>query len=525
MKNPGRLLCGILVLVFLAPLARASEPQMGGTFRYAMNSDPEHLDPMITTSWKVVTPARHIFETLLEFDSEWEPVPMLAESYESLDDGMTLVFHLRTGVKFHNGKTMTSQDVAASITRWGKYGNGGATLWNAVDRLETPDDLTFIIRLKERLGGVILSLLANMMGGPVIMPEEIAAAATKEPVPPESIIGTGPYRLVEWIPNRHVKLVRFEEYVPVDMPPDGYAGAKIAYFDTILIQPVPAENTRFAGITVGEFQLVENVSVDVYDQVAADPNLQALLLGPPVFPGLMLDTSEGITANAKIRQAILVALGMEPILQATYGNPEFWELSGSIYPPNTIWYVDEAHDHPLYNQADPERARQLAAEGGYQGEELIFVFPSVVPEIYKFSLVVAEQLGQAGFKIKSEMYDWPTYASVRSQPELFDLASSTFSFKSDPAMIPLFDAGYVPKWDTEEKRDIIDRMTAAATLEERYAAWKQLQMLVYEQVPFISMGFGYPMFVGNAKVEGLGTEKHPFTMPLSFWNTWFAEDK
>ncbi len=512
----------LVVLVCWATAAFADDPQMGGTFRYAMNGEPPHLDSMLTTDWKVVTVGRNVFETLCEFNSTWEPVPMLAKSYEILDDGMRIVFHLRSGVKFHNGKTMTSSDVAASVTRWGMYGRGGSMLWNAVDELATPDELTFEIRLKEKFAGVALGLLSNVSAGPVILPEEVIASVTKEPISPEDVIGTGPYKLEEWVPNRYVKLVRFEDYVPIAEPADGYAGAKIAYFDAIMIHPVSAENTRFAGVQAGEFDLIENVSVDLYDQIVANPNLNALLLSPPTFPAVMIDNFEGITTNLKLRQALLAALEMESMLQASYGEPDFWQLSGSIYPPGTVWFVPEAHNHPLYNQADPDKARQLASEAGYAGEELVFVFPSVVPEIYKFSLVVAEQLEQAGFNVKTETYDWATYASVRGKPELFDLASSTFSFKPDPAMVTLFDSGYVPRWDSEEKAGGLDKLVQSSTFEERYAAWQELQELVYEQVPFISMGFGFPMFVCSANVENLGSELHPFSMPLGFWNTWFA---
>jgi len=129
----------------------------------------------------------------------------------------------------------------------------------------------------------------------------------------------------------------------------------------------------------------------------------------------------------------------------------------------------------------------------------------------------------AGFNVRMETYDWATYASVRRQPELFDLASSTFSFKPDPAMIVLFDSGYVPRWDSEKKNAIQSRMAEASTFEDRYAAWEDLQALVYEEVPFITVGFGFPMFVASTAVQNIGTEMHPFTMPLSFWGAWFSE--
>ncbi len=522
MKMRASVLLILLSVTCLTFFTFAGEPQMGGTFRYAMNGEPPHLDPMLTTDWKVVTVGRNVFETLCEFDSKWKPVPMLAESFEVSSDGLTVVFHLRDGVKFHNGKTMTSEDVAASVTRWGMYGQNGSMLWRAVDHVATPDDLTFEVYLKTNMSGVAISLLSNATGGPVIMPAEIIGSVTRDPITPEDVIGTGPYKFDEWMPNRYIRLVRFTDYAPVDLPPDGYSGKKVAYFDTIMIYPVSDENARFAGVQSGDFDLIENVSVDLYNQVAANTSLQALLLSPPTFPAVMIDNSEGVTTNLKLRQAMLAALDMKSILEATYGDPTFWTLSGSMFPPGTIWFVPEADTNPLYNQANPVKARQLAEEAGYAGEPLVFVFPSTVPEIYKFSLVVAEQLREAGLNVKTETYDWATYASVRQKPELFDLASSTFSFKPDPAMVTLYSSSYVPHWDSPEKNAAQDELTKATTFEARYAAWEKIQGLVYQEVPFITIGFGYPMFVSTANVENLDSETHPFAMPLSFWNTWFA---
>ena len=90
----------------------------GGDLQYALNTQPPTIDPVMSTATATRDIARHIFEPLVTLDSNYQPQPMLAESWEESDDGLTYTFHLRQGVKFHNGKEMKAEDVVASMERW-----------------------------------------------------------------------------------------------------------------------------------------------------------------------------------------------------------------------------------------------------------------------------------------------------------------------------------------------------------------------------------------------------------------------
>jgi len=134
------MMLGIVGALVLGFCAVSQEPQRGGTLRIATSGDPKSLDLMVTTAEPAGTIGQHIFETLFAFDENFKPVPYLAESYEYSSDGLSVTFHLRKGVLFHNGEEMTADDVIASLQRWGKYGSRGVLLFEYVTEIQQLDD-------------------------------------------------------------------------------------------------------------------------------------------------------------------------------------------------------------------------------------------------------------------------------------------------------------------------------------------------------------------------------------------------
>jgi peptide/nickel transport system substrate-binding protein len=156
---------------------------------------------------------------------------MLAEGHTVSKDGLTYTFKLRQGVKFHNGKEMTSEDVVPSLNRWGKQSIVGKALFAQVAELRAVDPLTVEMKLKEKSAIVLISLaVPNTFGA--IYPKEIA-----EKFPPETkiteYVGTGPYKFAEWKPDQYIRMVRFDEYASRNEPPNGYGGGKRAHLDEI----------------------------------------------------------------------------------------------------------------------------------------------------------------------------------------------------------------------------------------------------------------------------------------------------
>src|SRR5438094_7114886 len=160
-------------LATAAVVGVADAQKRGGVLRVGNLGEPPALDAHWTTASITETLTNHIYEGLYSLDSGARPIPMLAESHTVSKDGLAYTFKLRQGIKFHNGKEMTSDDVVASLTRWGKQSSYGKALFAQVAEFRAVDPLTVQMQLKEKSAIVLISLaVPNNFGA--IYPKEIA---------------------------------------------------------------------------------------------------------------------------------------------------------------------------------------------------------------------------------------------------------------------------------------------------------------------------------------------------------------
>src|SRR5256884_1746885 len=168
------------VLLALATLAlvtgsalTAEAQKKGGILKVGNLGEPPALDAHWTTASITETLTNHIYEGLFSLDSSNRPIPMLAESHTVSKDGLVYTFKLRQGVKFHNGKEMTSEDVVASLSRWSKQSIYGKDLFTYAADLKAADKYTVDLRLKEKVAIVLINL-AVPNNFAAIYPKEIA---------------------------------------------------------------------------------------------------------------------------------------------------------------------------------------------------------------------------------------------------------------------------------------------------------------------------------------------------------------
>src|SRR5213083_3064416 len=179
----------VALLAFVSSAALAETPKRGGVLRVGNLGEPPALDAHWTTASITETLTNHVYEGLYSLDSANKPIPMLAESVAISKDGLVYTFKLRQGVKFHNGKEMTSEDVVASLARWGKQSVYGKALFAQVADWKAPDKYTVEMKLKEKSAIVLISLaVPNNFGA--IYPKEIAEKFAPE-VKATEWVGTG----------------------------------------------------------------------------------------------------------------------------------------------------------------------------------------------------------------------------------------------------------------------------------------------------------------------------------------------
>src|SRR6267143_1118434 len=425
---------GVLALVALVLLGAgalaADTPRRGGVLRVGNLGEPPALDAHWTTASITETLTNHIYEGLYSLDAGNRPIPMLAESHTVSRDGLTYTFKLRQGVKFHNGKEMTSDDVVASLTRWGKQSIYGKALFAQVAEWKVVDKHTAEMKLKEKSAIVLISL-AVPINFAAIYPREIA-----EKFPPEikvtEYVGTGPFKLAEWKPDQHIRMVRFDEYKPRGEKPNGYGGGKTAYLDEILWIPVPEVATRVAQVETGELEFADDLNLDAYDRLRKNPNVRPLVSKPYYWLVAVFNKKEGLMTNQKLRQAWQAALDIEPIMKTVAGGkPEFYRMDSSLAPVEIPAWHTNIKGLP-WNERNKDKARQLLKEAGYKGEPIRFMTTQEYKWMYDFALVTKQQLEEVGFVIDLQVMDWSTLGQRRVQPKEYEVFTTGMGNFFDP---------------------------------------------------------------------------------------------
>src|SRR5437870_6507811 len=290
----------------------------GGVLRVGIVGEPPALDAHWTTAAVTSNLGNHLYEGLYTLDENRRPIPMLAESFPTVSrDGLVYTVKLRPGVKFHNGKEMTAEDVVASLGRWGQQSVYGRVLFAQVADFRVVDKYTVELRLRERSAVVLISL-AVPGNFAAIYPKEIAEKFKPQEKVTE-FVGTGPFKFAEWKPDQYIRMVRFDDYKPRSEKPSGYGGAKTVYVDEIRWIPVPDVATRVAQVETGELDFADDLNLDAYDRLTKNPSLRPLIVKPLFWLVAVFNKKEGPMTSPKLRQAWQAAIDVEPIMRAVAG--------------------------------------------------------------------------------------------------------------------------------------------------------------------------------------------------------------
>lgn len=495
------------------------EGRRGGTLRVAAIGEPQTLDIHQTTAGITAQIGFCIYEALFHYDSQFQPIPMLAESYDVSDDGLTHTFKIRQGVPFHNGEEMTSADVVASLERWGQISGVGKQLMEATESITAVDDYTVEMVTTQPYGTILIALCSNTQAC-VIYPKSVLDGAGLDPLPDESIIGTGPYRFVEHQADAYIRLERFEEYAALEGEPNGYGGRKNAWVDEIEFVPVSDEAARVAGMQAGDYHIVMEISNDQYDVLKDVPELFVNILPPSNWDVFFLNWEQPIFANPLMRKAFQAALDHLPIMQSSRGGGDFVSLDPSLMLKPTPWYSTVGGE--LYDINDPELAAQYLEEAGYDGTPVRFMCTQEYAYMYGAAIVAKQQLENAGFVIDLQVTDWATVLERRAQKEAWDVFVTGHGFVPDPSQITYVGQMniYPGWWSDEQALDLAAQLLSETDFETRFDLWEQIQQLAYEQVPAVKTGDSSIISVWSRNVGGY-TEQLQRGVP--YWNVWLEE--
>jgi peptide/nickel transport system substrate-binding protein len=495
------------------PGASTEEPSgvVRESLNIAMTASPPTLDTALTVSAVALDIACNVFEPLYTLDEDYQPVPMLAESVNVSDDGTIYTFVLRHGVTFHNGKEMTAKDVVASMNRWLSLSSRALSLLPGA-AFSQVDDYTVELKLTEAASDTLI-IIATHSQFPSIVPQEVVDSATDEGI--VDYIGTGPYKFVEWRQDQYIQLTRNNDYQSLPGEPSGFSGRKSAPTKDLFFHFVTDASTRISGLKTGLYDIADSIPTENYDELDADPSVTLYTKNSGALTAFF-NTREGLLANEQLRQAVLAALNDEDILLASFGNPKLFSLSPSyLNPQQAQWATDSGAQ--FYNQNDPQKAADLLAQAGYNGETLTLLATQDYAEMYDATLVMQEQLRQAGFTVEIATYDFPTFMETKGDYSAWNIFVASTVYQLTPpqllALSPDF-AGF----DNDEAKALVQAIRQAPTQAEAKAEWERLQLFMYEYGSGSVLGH-YASLVGSGPtVDGFKA----FLAPI-VWNASVSE--
>lgn len=478
----------------------SEEPESGGEVKIAMNAQPPTLDPHMTTAGATTDVSKYMFESLLTIDSKYNPVPMLAESVKVNDDNTVFTFHLREGVLFHNGDEMTAADVVASMNRWKEMSGVASNTLGDSEFVEI-DDYTVEIELAQS-SGIALGVISSSEQFAAIMPKEVIESAPDDGV--AEFIGTGPYEFVEWKQDQYIHLNKYDDYQPVDREPDGISGRREAFIDDVYFYIVTDASTRLAGIQSNEYDIAYALPEDNYDQLTNDPELDIQTVYTANMD-LLYNKRGGMMQDLTMRQAVNAALNIDDILLASLVNENIYRADASYMSVDIEQWATEVGKEN-YNMNNPEIAKQLFEEAGYDGESIVLMTTRDYEHYYNASVVIKEQLEKAGVNAELEVYDWPTIVDKREEDDAWDLFVNAYPFKSDPTQLLQLNPEFAGGINDEKADELLANIRSAESEEEAKQYWEELQEYAWtEYLPMTKLGSFGSVYAFSKRLENAAT--------------------
>ena len=477
----------------------------------ALNADIQTADVQKTS--KDYEVPFNIFDRLVDVevgtDGNSKIVPSLAESWDISDDGLEYTFHLRQGVKFHNGNDFTAEDVAYTFHRMLTVEGGVNTEFidqikgadellagetDTLEGVEVVDDYTIKVTLKEPFAGFLASI--SSPGVSIYDSEATEAAGDQFGMDPAVTVGTGPFEFSSWSFNNQLVLTRNEDY---------WKGA--SGLPGVVIKIIPDTETQSMMFESGELDILDldyaADSADRFTETYPDQIVQGPRVGIVYFT---MNFNKEPFQDVRVRKAVQMSIDRQAILDALYGGRG--QVEQGIFPHGLIGFNPDQEEIKY----DPEAAKALLAEAGYaDGFDMEIAADSSASDTMTMALeIVSDQLAEVGIRAEIKNYDESTWLETRKSGELGSFMSTWSADYNDP------DNFIYTFFGNEEKTrirsinypdtEVMERVAKARTIvneDERLAEYKALEeKLIHEDAAWVPMFSRLHLFAVSKRVQG-----------------------
>ena len=488
----------------LAQLPTSSFAQTGKTLlRWVPENDLALLDPMFTTATITACHALQVFDTLYGLDGNYQPQPQMVGSQSIENNDLTWKITLRDGLKFHDGSPVLSKDIIASIKRFGKRNPLGQTLIELIQEIKAVSDNTIQITLSKPFPLLMYSLSGSSAS---IMPERLAN--TPDNIPVKEMIGSGPYRFIaeKWVSGSQVIYEKFNEYVPrKDGVARNTAGPKIAHVTDIKWQVINDRATAVAALQNNEVDGIEAVDNDFLPILRKDKAITLIKSDLPSIAIMRFNHLHPPFDNILMRRAILAVVNQTEYMTAANGSefPEYWHDKVGVWAPGTPMATTAGLDK-LTGKRDFALARSLIKQAGYNGQAIVLLDPVDSPTHHASALVTADLFKKLDLKVDLRSMDWGSYLQRRNSQEPpasggwnVGFTAMTGTSNLDPTSNLGIRGTGKQAWFGWPTNPTIEKLRTdwfyAATPEQRKALCQDIQVQVFDQVPYIPLGAIYKL--------------------------------
>jgi len=479
-----KVVVAVLLCLTLAGAGQAKDTVL----TVAQVADISNLDPQRINDVYSANVVRQIYNGLVAMDDRIRIRGDLATSWEN-PDAKTWIFHLRKGVKFHNGEELKASDVKFTIERIldQKTASPGAVHVREIASVETPDAYTVKIATKNAFAPLLSSLSRYELS---VLNEKATKAGGdaygKNPV------GTGPFKFVEWKSGDRVTLAKFADYFE--------GPAKI---DGVLFRAIPEDATRLVELESGAVDIVSNLPPQDFDRMSKNPDVTVVEVQGQSTLYMGFNEELKPFDNKLVRQALNYAVDKQAIVDAVFFGkaiPSFGPISPSI------WGFDETLK-PAYPY-DPEKAKALLAKAGFPNGFECVILTDPRTERKSISELVQSYLEAVGVKASIETIEWGAFLSTTAKgAKGMFIMGWTGTGDADGGLFPRFHSSNVgaanrSRTKNAEIDELLQKGRTTIDEKERRDVYKKLQTAVIDEAPEIFVAVTKNLAATKKNVNG-----------------------
>ena len=456
--------------------------QDGGELVLAVLSDAATLDPHTATDVPTAAVLSNVTEGLVQKDKEGNLVPLLAKSWEAIDD-TTWEFKLQEGIKFHDGEDFNAEAVKKNFERIldPAVAAPRAFLFEVITNIEVVDEYT--VRMETEYPFAPLISHMNHPVGVMISPKQIEAdyEGIKEgrlpgAVVAEGPIGTGFFEFDSWIPGTEIVLVKNEEY-----------WGNPASLDKVTFKVIPESGTRVAELETGYAHIIEPMQPNEVGVVNDSGKAQVDVTNGLSLSYIGFNVEKEPFNEVKVRQAISMLVNKEEILEGIYDG--FGIAAVGPLAPGVFGYNDSMS--PLsYN---PEKALELLEEAGYGDGFSTTIWTNDNPQRMDMAVLLQQELKQANIDVEIEVVEWGAYLekTANGEHDMFILGLSNPVGDADYFLRQLFYSankgapGNRTFYDNTEMDKLLDEAREEIDEAKRLALYDKVQEMLIEEAPMV----------------------------------------